>query len=123
MIDLDPDRFHSLCRRLIERLGLEIEESEIDPGGEMILVARSRSELIGGEYLVVVHHVHRGGDPVTKDKVFKLLDAVRAQGALKGLYMTNSFFDFQEDARPEGPPAQLIDVEKLADLLRGNDLL
>jgi len=108
--------FLDACRQILARRGLEIESSEESRDGCLHWRARSDRPLTGGEYLVVLRHAVRESDPVSREEVLALSDAVRAQGALKGIFFTNGRFAPGAGDRTEGPPIALFDGPALASL-------
>lgn len=108
--------FLDLCGELMARFRLDIVTAEQTADGCLHWRVCSHHPLTGGEFLVVVRHSSRDSDPVSREDVLALSDAVRAQGALKGIFLTNGRFAPGAGDRAEGPPIALFDGPALASL-------
>jgi hypothetical protein len=116
-IEMDPDQFQALCVELIGRLGLEIVDRQAGERGEVLLVARSDRPIIGGDYLISLYLEDRGGGPVPIEKLLNLRDAIRAHGALKGIFITNTYFPSDTSVDQEGAPIVAINGIDLGSLM------
>jgi len=117
IVDPGIERFRSLCIALLSRLGLEIIETQRESDRKVILVAENKERLIGGNYLVLLHLIERGGGPVSRSQFHELMEAARSYGALKGIYITNGYFSQAINAGEGSRSIEPIDGVRLGSLL------
>jgi len=111
-----PEEFLDTCRQILALCRLEVLTTEETENDCLQWRVRSDQPLTGGEYIVVLRHASRATDPVSREEVLALSGAVRAQGALKGIFITNGRFAPGAGDRAEGPPIALFDGPALAAL-------
>jgi hypothetical protein len=109
-------QFEALCIRLLEALGLVINSPVRRREREMEISAVNPQPIIGGDVLVhcVLAHEAR---PVDIHAVQSLSDTVKADGASKGILITNGYFAEEVARLPEGPPIELINATRFRKLL------
>ncbi len=117
LIEIDSDRFQALCVELIGRLGLEIVDKQPGKRGEVLLVARSERPIIGGDYLISLYLEDRGGGPVPIEMLLNLKDAIHAHGALKGIFITNTYFTGNTSVGQQGASIVAINGIDLGSLM------
>jgi len=109
-------QFEALCIRLLEELGLVVNGPVRRREREVDISAVNPQPIIGGDVLVhcVLAHEAR---PVATHAVQSLSDTVKADGASKGILITNGYFAEEVGRLPEGPPIELINATRFRKLL------
>jgi restriction system protein len=121
-LSLSLERFEWLCGRLLQELGLEIERSATAARRQVELMAVNTAPIVGGRY--VVHgELLQAGEVVEAVQVLALIDAVKGEGASKGVLMTNGFFSDEASTAAAGGPIELINGVRFRDLLHHFALL
>jgi restriction system protein len=119
---LSLDRFEWLCGRLLQEVGLEIERSTTAGRRQVEVMAVNAAPIVGGRY--VIHgELLQAGEVVEAVQVLTLLDAVKGEGASKGVLMTNGFFSDEASTAAVGGPIELINGLRFKELLQGFALL
>ncbi len=109
-------QFEALCLRLLEELGLVISGPVRRREQEIEISAVNPQPIIGGD--VLVHCVlAQEARPVDASAVFSLANTVKADGASKGILITNGYFAEEVGKLSEGPPLELINAPRLRSLL------
>jgi hypothetical protein len=115
---LPPQAVARALRELLESLKLEIQEEEpLGRDGVLHLVALNPAPLTGGRILVECATSPEGG-AVDAPTVLSLLDAVRAEQALKGIYTTPYGFTAEARSSVAGTQVDLLDGEEMIKLLK-----
>jgi hypothetical protein len=121
-LTLTLDRFEWLCGRLLQELGLEIERSTTAGRRQVEVMAVNSAPIVGGHY--VVHgELLQAGEVVEAVQVLALIDAVKGEGASKGVLMTNGFFSDEAGTAAVGGPVELINGVRFKELLQRFALL
>jgi restriction system protein len=121
-LTFDLERFEWLCGRLLQELGLEIEHSTTTGGRQLEVMAVNPAPIVGGQY--VVHgELLQAGEVVEAVQVLTLIDAVKGEGASKGVLMTNGFFSDEASTAAVGGPIELINGVRFHELLQRFALL
>lgn len=119
---LTLERFEWLCGRLLQELGLEIERSTTTGDRQLEVMAVNSAPIVGGHY--VVHgELLRAGEVVEAVQVLTLIDAVKGEGASKGVLITNGFFSDEASTAAVGGPIELINGVRFHELLQDFALL
>jgi restriction system protein len=114
---LTLERFEGLCSRLLQELGLEIERSTTAGGQQVEVMAVHTAPIVGGRY--VVHgELLQAGEVVEAVQVLALIDAVKGEGASKGVLITNGFFSDEAGKAAVGGPIELINGLRFRELLQ-----
>lgn len=109
-------QFEGLCLRLLEELGLVINGPVRRRAQEIEISTVNPQPIIGGD--VLVHCVlAQEARPVDSSAVQSLADTVRADGASKGILITNGYFAEEVGKLSEGPPVELINASQFRKLL------
>ena len=119
---LTLERFDMLCSSLLQALGLEIERSTKAGNREVEMMAVNPAPIIGGQYLVHGELLERG-EVVETVQVLALIDAVKGEGASKGVLITNGFFSDEAGKAAAGGPIELINGVRFWELLQRFDLV
>ena len=113
---LAPEQFERLCIRLLEQMGLIINSFNSNKQGQIDITAVNPQPITGGEY--IVHCVMASPDePINSTRIIALSDTVRAEGASKGIFITTGFFSEEVPKLVEGPPLELINGQRLRQIL------
>ena len=113
---LAPEQFERLCIRLLEQMGLIINSFNSNKQGQIDITAVNPQPITGGEY--IVHCVMAPPDePINSTRIIALSDTVRAEGASKGIFITTGFFSEEVPKLVEGPPLELINGQRLRQIL------
>jgi len=116
-LSLTLDRFEWLCGRLLQELGLELERSTAAGRRQVEVMAVHSAPIIGGRY--VVHGaLLQAGEVVEAVEVLGLIDAVKGEGASKGVLITNGFFSDEAGTAAVGGPIELINGVRFTELLQ-----
>jgi hypothetical protein len=119
---LTIERFERLCGRLLQELGLDIERSTTAGRRQLEVMAVNPAPIVGGHY--VVHgELLQAGEVVEAVQVLTLIDAVRGEGASKGVLITNGFFSDEAGRAAAGGPVELINGVRFRELLQRFALL
>jgi hypothetical protein len=121
-VSLTLERFEWACRRLLEELGLEVMGSATTGRRQLEVMASHGAPILGGQY--VIHgELLQPGEAIEAVQVLALLDAVKGEGALKGVLITNGFFSDEASTAAVGGPIELINGVRFRDLLQRFALL
>jgi hypothetical protein len=119
---LTLERFEWLCGRLLQELGLEIERSTTAGSRQLEVMALNPAPIVGGQY--VVHgELLQAGEVIEAVQVLALIDAVKGEGASKGVLITNGFFADEAGRAAVGGPIELINGVRFRELLQRFALL
>jgi hypothetical protein len=114
---LTVERFAWICGRLLRELGLDVERSTTVGRRQVEMLAVNPAPIVGGQF--VVHgELLPIGEVVEAVQVLALLDAVKGEGASKGVLITNGFFSDEAGKAASGGPIELINGRRLMDLLQ-----
>ncbi|RMF93539.1 MAG: restriction endonuclease [Nitrospinota bacterium] len=113
---IEGERFVHCCEALIRQLGLEIESSTQVNEREWDLVAVRPVPIVGGRYLVQCVLLPAEA-LIDVTKVRLLHDMVKAEGAAKGILITNGYFTQDALQAYEEAPIELINGRRFRDLL------
>jgi restriction system protein len=115
-------RFDWLCGRLLQELGLEIERSTTAGNRQLEMMAVNAAPIVGGHY--VIHgELLQAGEVVEAVQVLALIDAVKGEGASKGVLITNGFFADEAVTAARGGPIELLNGVRFRELLQHFALL
>jgi hypothetical protein len=119
---LSLERFAWLCGRLLQALGLDLERSTTAGRRQFEVMAVNSAPIVGGHY--VVHgELLQAGEVVEAVQVLALIDAVKGEGASKGVLITNGFFSDEAGTAAVGGPIELINGVRFRELLQHFALL
>lgn len=121
-LSLTLERFEWVCCRVLQELGLEIERSTTTGTRQLEVMAVHSAPIVGGQY--VIHgELLRAGEAVDAVQVLALIDAVKGEGASKGVLITNGFFSDEASTAAVGGPIELINGVRFRELLQRYGLL
>jgi hypothetical protein len=111
------ERFEGVCGRLLQALGLDVERSATMGRRQLEMRAVNPAPIVGGQFLV--HgELLPVGEVVEAVQVLALIDAVKGEAASKGVLITNGFFSDEAGKAAAGGPIELINGQRLMDLLQ-----
>ncbi len=114
---LAPEQFERLCVRLLEQTGLSITGCHRDRQGEIDIIAVNSQPITGGSYIVRCA-LTPPEMPISSTRIIALSDTVRAEGALKGIFITTGFFSEEVPKLTDGPAIECINGQRLRQILR-----
>jgi hypothetical protein len=115
---LSPENLIEALRELLESLKLEVDPAAAPGvGGVFHLAATNPAPLTGGRILIELAPAQEAG-AVDAPPVVALLDNVRAEQALKGIYVALYGFTTEARAAAASTQVELLDGEALVKLLK-----
>jgi hypothetical protein len=121
-LSLTLERFEWACRGVLQELGLEILRSTTSGRRQLEVMAVHEAPIVGGRY--VIHgELLQPGEVVEAVQVLALIDAVKGEGASKGVLITNGFFSDEASTAAAGGPVELINGVRFRELLQRFALL
>jgi hypothetical protein len=116
-LTLTLEHFEWVCGRLLQELGLEVERSTTASSRHLEVMAVHSAPIIGGQY--IIHgELLQTGEVVEAVQVLALIDAVKGEGASKGVLITNGFFSDEAGTAAVGGPIELINGVRFRELLQ-----
>lgn len=111
--------FEGVCQQLVENMGFETETTKASGDGGIDLIAYNHQPLLSGKYIIQCKRYSGSvGEPIIRD----LFGVVTSERANKGILMTTGYFTPSAIKFAEGKPIELIDGDKLGELLRQYNL-
>lgn len=111
---LDGLQFESIVLRLLQSMGLDVEQTQASGDGGIDIIARLHQPIIGGMYVIQCkRHAANIGEPCIRD----LFGVVHHTRAAKGIVVTTSDFTAQARKFAEGKPIELINGEQFRTML------
>lgn len=112
--------FENLCQSLLQQLGFEVETTKQSGDGGIDLIAYNHQAFTSGKYIVQCKRYSGGvGEPIVRD----LYGVVAAERANKGILMTTGYFSMSAIKFASDKNIELIDGERLSELLYKNNLI
>lgn len=112
--------FESLCQVLLQKIGFKVETTKQSGDGGIDLIAYNHQAFLSGKYIVQCKRYIGGvGEPIVRD----LYGVVTAERANKGILITTGYFTISAIKFASDKNIELIDGEKLNELLYEHDLL
>lgn len=106
--------FENLCQQLIEKMNFTVETTKASGDGGIDLIAYNNQPILSGKYIIQCKRYSGGvGEPIIRD----LYGVITSERANKGILMTTGYFTRSAITFAEGKPIELIDGDKLNDLL------
>lgn len=113
---LTMEDFERICFALVEEMGLVVSSSVRSGPRGLEIAAVNPQPITGGDFLV--HCTHPENGFVDSAQVNALRDQVKGEQAAKGIFITTGFFAEETSKAAEGPPLELINAKRLAELIR-----
>ena len=113
---ISPESFEKMIREMLDDLGMQVLETNWVNNREIDILANNPIEIIGGNYIIHGILVPEG-EYVSSIRVIGLSDTVRAEAALKGILITTGYFSEEVQKYSEGAPMELINVNRLKEIL------
>ena len=112
--------FEHLCQALLQKAGFDVETTKASGDGGIDLIARCHQPFFDGKYIIQCKRYSGGvGEPIIRD----LYGVVMAEHANKGILMTTGYFSMSAINFSRNKNLELIDGEKLAELLSEHGLV
>ena len=112
--------FENLCQVLLQKAGFDVETTKASGDGGIDLIARCHQPFFDGKYIIQCKRYAGGvGEPIIRD----LYGVVMAEHANKGILMTTGYFSMSAINFSHNKNLELIDGEKLAELLSAHGLV
>ena len=112
--ELSGVEFERVCQQLVESMGFETETTKASGDGGIDLIAYNYQPLLSGKYIIQCKRYSGSvGEPIIRD----LYGVITSERANKGILMTTGTFTKSAISFADGKPIELIDGEKLHDLL------
>jgi hypothetical protein len=116
-LSLTLERFEWACSRMLQELGLEVERSATTGTRQLEMMAVHPAPIVGGHY--VIHgELLPAGEVVDAVQVLAMIDAVKGEGASKGVLITNGFFSDEASTAAVGGPIELVNGVRFRELLQ-----
>lgn len=107
--------FEKVCQQLVESMGFETETTKASGDGGIDLIAYNYQPLLSGKYIIQCKRYNSSvGESVIRD----LYGVITSERANKGILMTTGYFTKSAIAFADGKQIELIDGEKLHELLQ-----
>ncbi len=120
--ELPPEEFKEICVDLVEALGLQVTSVEMSVAGNVDITALMEHPILGGTYLV--NGVLSPMDQIVDSaSVIGLSSAVHQEQAMKGIFITTGYFSQEVDKILEGAPVELINRDRLTNLLEEHQII
>ncbi|OGL42569.1 MAG: hypothetical protein A2042_09370 [Candidatus Schekmanbacteria bacterium GWA2_38_11] len=119
LIAMQGQEFRGLMRRLLSKLGFEIEEMTILDSGGVDFLVFEHHPVKGGRF--VIHCISaKENKVIDSTDIINLLDNVKGESALKGILITPHFFTRESlnAAAAAGTQLELINGKRLTKLLK-----
>jgi restriction system protein len=114
--DLDANEFEKMIRRFLTAFGLE-EATLTSTRDAVEVIAYWPQELIGGKYILNFSR-SLARTPIESRAIREFKEAVYEERALKGIYVTTSFFSHEAREIADHYGVELVDGERLIQILR-----
>ena len=106
--------FEKFCCIILENMGFSVTETKTSGDGGIDLIAQNYQPLLSGKYIIQCkRYTGSVGEPIIRD----LFGVVMSERANKGILMTTGYFTKQAISFAEGKPLELIDGDKLNELI------
>ena len=120
--DLSGIDFENLVATLLARMGFHVEMTKASGDGGIDIIATLDKPLLKGRYLIQCKRF-AAESPIGAPLIREFYGAVRADhGAVKGVFITTSYFTEQAKDFARGLAIDLIDRDQLRHLLHEHDL-
>jgi Restriction endonuclease len=115
--NLDIDQFFAICRELLEKMGLKVEETYRTEDNEIEVYAENPAPMVGGPIVAYLMLYPRGAQ-VTSMDVMNFASDIVGERKSKGILITTGFFTPDVPYLPELPPIEFIDGKRLYELMQ-----
>lgn len=103
------------CRKVIEALDLEFKSIDYHGQDEFQILARSEKLLLRGDVILGGQWCEKN-TCIGSDVIISFSDMVKAERAMKGIFITNGFFSEEVMKLNEGANIELIDCHAMVSL-------
>lgn len=113
---LAPEQFERLCLCFLEQMGLRVTSLTSNQQGQIDIIAVNPQPITGGSYIVRCLLAPPEA-PINSTQIIALSDTVLAERASKGIFITTGFFSEEVPKLIEGPPLELINGQRLRQIM------
>jgi len=112
------DRFVEICKKTVFTMGLTTNSTDVEKFGCSVLATETKSgNWLNVRQQVMLLEFHRDTDPIEDDVIRRVTDRVKNQGYGKAYIFASCGFTHAASAFAENRPVELVDKEKLENLL------
>ncbi len=114
---LDRDAFQGKCIEFLEKFNLEYQHSVWANDNELEITLKDVTPVVGGTYfaLCIIDPPYNLVDSI---KVQGFLDAVKGEGASRGIFITTGYFSHDASHVIEDEPVELLNVVSFLSYLK-----
>jgi len=105
------------CHKLIHHFGLTYQHQEQFSENEFYILTTYDKPLVRGNIIICGHLAHRS-PVINSDEIIGFSDMIKAERAMKGVFLTNGLFSEEVMKLNEGASIELIDVNQLCHLMK-----
>ncbi len=109
-----------MVEKLVQKMGFTTEERKLAADGGIDILATSYVPIFEGKYVI---QCKRWASPIGEPVLRDLYGVVLSKNANKGILITNSTFTEEAVEFARNKPLELIDGDKLQDLLQKHEIL
>jgi len=112
--------FENLCASILSKMGLQVETTKTSGDGGIDIIVTTSSAIFGGKYIIQCkRYTGNVGEPILRD----LYGVVMSERANKGILMTTGHFTQAAVKFCIDKPLELIDIDKLVELIVKNGVV
>lgn len=116
---MSGEQFEQLIAKLLSKMGMDVYSTKTTGDGGIDFIALSNQALFGGKYII---QCKRWSSPVGEPVLRDLFGVVVSERANKGILITNSSFTKSAISFAYDKTLELIDGQKLLELLEMNNM-
>ena len=114
---VDPEAFKEKCIEFMEKFNLEYRHSVWANDTELEIAMDDVTPVVGGTYLALCI-INPPNNTVDVMKVKGFLDAVKGEGASRGIFITTGYFAHDTERAIDEEPVELVNVASFVSYLK-----
>ena len=114
---VDPEAFKEKCIEFLEKFNLEYRHSVWANDTELEIAMDDVTPVVGGTYLALCI-INPPNNTVDVMKVKGFLDAVKGEGASRGIFITTGYFAHDAERTIDEEPVELVNVASFVSYLK-----
>ena len=114
---VDPEAFKEKCIEFLEKFNLEYRHSVWANDTELEIAMDDATPVVGGSYLALCI-INPPNNTVDVMKVKGFLDAVKGEGASRGIFITTGYFAHDAERTIDEEPVELVNVASFVSYLK-----
>jgi len=118
---VDPEAFKEKCIEFLEKFNLEYRHSVWANDTELEIAMDDATPVVGGSYLALCI-INPPNNTVDVMKVKGFLDAVKGEGASRGIFITTGYFAHDAERTIDEEPVELVNVASFVSYLKKFDI-